>query len=232
LSTGDYLPSQLVKLGFSAYLAAALQTYPFIVQIFTSLLTSNSSRVQERLLRVVEELAAQQERIESSIPDKRYYESEDFYSLLGLVIERLQTTHDKEKLRMFGDALANSGSSEFQVDDKDNYIRILRDLSITDLRVLNDERLKGWLPHTHFVDYDPEILSSLARLQGMGLVTETLKVKPSSGGRTGSERMDAEILVRELLTNPPKKSYSLSPFGGRFLRFIASGDAIDSKPTT
>ena len=43
--------------------------------------------------------------------------------------------------------------------------------------------------------------------------------------------MDAEILVRELLTNPPKKSYSLSPFGGRFLRFIASGDAIDSKPT-
>jgi hypothetical protein len=51
---------------------------------------------------VFEELNAQQKRIESSIPDRRYYESEEFQSLLGLIIEKLHTTHDEEKLRALG----------------------------------------------------------------------------------------------------------------------------------
>jgi hypothetical protein len=176
-------------------------------------------------LRVAEELSAQQKRIEDRIPDKKYYDSEEFQSLIGLVIEKLDTTHDEEKLRMFGDALANSGSTEFQADDKEEYVRTLRDLSSRDLRVLNDDRLKGWLPHIPHVtiEYDADVLSSLSRLAGMGLVIENLKVKTPSAGTTGSARMDAERILKELLTMPPKRTYSLSPFGTRFLEFIASG---------
>ena len=218
-----YLPARLVQLGFSAIVAGALATMPPVVQILASLLTGSSARFERRFLRVAEELSAQQKRIEDRIPDNRYYESEEFQSLLGLVIEKLHTTHDYEKLRMFGNALANSGSSEFQSDDKEEYIRTLRDLSSGDLQVLNDDRLKGWLPHIHPIEYDPDVLSSLYRLAGMGLVIENLKVKTPAAGTTGSARIDAVNILEELLTTPPKRTYSLSPFGGRFLKFIASG---------
>src|SRR5579863_3043621 len=118
LTEADYLPTQLLKLGLSAYAVHALAGMPTVVQIFTSLLGSGSVRFERRLLLVAEELNAQLKRIEKSIPDRRYYASEEFQSLFGLVVEKLQTTHDEEKLRMFGDALANSGSGEFQQTKK------------------------------------------------------------------------------------------------------------------
>ena len=94
-------------------LPSSVSRWPFIVQTLTSLLTNASTRLERRLVVVAEELNAQQKRIENRIPDMRYYESEEFHSLLGLLMERLNTTHDDTKLRMFGDALANSGSEGF-----------------------------------------------------------------------------------------------------------------------
>jgi hypothetical protein len=228
LSEDSYLPMRLVKLGFSATIAGTLATMPAIVRILTSLLTNASGRFERRFLRVAEELNAQQKRIEQKIPDKSYYESEEFQTLIGLVIERLHTTHDANKLRMFGDALANCGSGEFQSDDKEEYIRTLRDLSAKDLRILSDPKLTGWTPHIANIEYDAEVLSSLSRLAGLGLVTEHLKVKSPSAGTTGSERLDAANVMRELLTTPPKRTYSLSPQGTRFLNFIASGSTGDA----
>jgi hypothetical protein len=223
IAADSYLPAQLVKLGFSAVVAGTLATMPGVAQIITSLLTSNLARFERRFLWVAKELNAQQKRIEDKIPDIKYYESEEFQSLLGIVVEKLYTTHDETKLRMFGDALANCGNSDFQADDKEEYVRTLRDLSSKDLQVLNDERLKGWSPHIHAIQYDTDVLTNLSRLAGRGLVIEHLKVKTPSSGRTGSERLDAENVLRELLTTPPMRTYSLSPFGERFLKFIASG---------
>lgn len=68
------------------------------------------------------------------------------------MIERLYTTHDEKKLRMFGDALANSGNGELS-GEKEEFVRVLRDLSITDLRTLNNEMLKGWFPHIRSIAY-------------------------------------------------------------------------------
>ncbi len=228
-----YLPPLLVKFGVSAGAAVALAKMPWIAQIVTNLLSMNSQRIETRLLHVAEELNAQQKRIEDRIPDRKYYESEEFQTLLGLILEKLQTTHDEEKLRTFGVSLANCGSIEFQADDKENYIRTLRDLSKKDLQILSDTRLEGWTPHVHTIEYGPEVLSSIYRLAGMGLVIEKLHVKSPSSGRTGSQRLDAERALTELLTEPPKRTYFLSPFGGRFLKFIASedsGDAPSSSP--
>ena len=56
--------------------------------------------------------------------------------LLTLVLERLHSTHQQEKLKTFGEALANSGTGEFVADDKEPFIRTLRDLSLEDLQTL------------------------------------------------------------------------------------------------
>jgi len=37
-----------------------------------------------------------------------------------------------------------------------------------------------------------------------------------------------EMHLKELLINPPKRSFYLSPFGGKFLEFIRSGIKTDT----
>jgi hypothetical protein len=224
----SYLPMRLAKLGLSAGFAELLWKWPAIVQIVTSFLTTNSDRLQRRFLIVAKELNEQQKRIEEKIPDKKYYESEEFHTLFSLVLERLNTAHDEEKLRMFGDALANSGSIQFASDDKEEYIRTLRELSSKDLRTLNSDLLKGWTPHVHEIKYDPDTLSSLSRLEGMGLVIQHFKAKSPRASRTGSPRTNAELVMQDLLTSPPMRTYALSPFGERFLEFVAIGSVLKS----
>jgi hypothetical protein len=118
----DYLPARAARLGLAGVTAAFLVNHPFVSQVLTSFLTGSSSRFEERFLLVAEELEEQQKRIGDRIPDKRYYESEEFQTLFALLIERLHTTHQQEKLKMFGNALANSGREDFQNDDKELYV--------------------------------------------------------------------------------------------------------------
>jgi hypothetical protein len=214
ITAAEYLPAELLKFGLSAVAAQALAGIPAAAQIVTSLLTSGSVRFERRLLRVFEELDAQQKRIEASIPDRRYYESEEFQSLLGLVIEKLHTTHDEEKLRIFGDALANSGSSEFQPDEKEDYIRTLRDLSSNELHALK----------SHFYGRFHDA-NGLGRLVGMGLVVEELQTKRAGLLPRGADRQRMVRELEDLVTKPPERTYSLSSFGARFLEFIAAREA-------
>jgi hypothetical protein len=178
-------------------------------------------RTQERLNAVFVGMKDCLDRLGEEKLDREFFDSEEFQSLLFLLIEKLQTTHDADKLKIFANALANSGNVDFKADDKEQYVRVLRDLSLSDLTVLNDGRLKGWLPDMHTIEYAAEVICSLSRLQGMGLVLERLMAKEVLGGRTGSERLDARAALSELLTQPPKKNFHLSEFGERFLRFIS-----------
>lgn len=205
ITADSYLPAKLTKLGFQIVIPQliGLQGIPAIL---TSFLKNSSTRFERGFLTICKELSAQQKRIEAKIPDQQYYESEEFQSLLALVIERLYTTHDEAKLLAFGAALANSGSSDFPCEEeKAEFICILRDLSLRDLRILSDKRLTGWTPHLARIEYDSEVRSSLSRLTGMGLVLENLQDIPMFAGASP----------------PPKRTYSLSPSGDRFLKFIA-----------
>lgn len=226
LNEETYLPKRVMALGLSAVVAQQLAGFPFFTQLFTSLLTGSSKRLEERLLCVAEELESQQKRIEESIEDKSYYESDEFYTLFGLILERLHTTHDKEKLRRFGDALANSASASFEGDEKEVFIRILRDLSVVDLETLNHGNLKGWLPAVRKMEYGPDVLSSLSRLAGMGLVNERFH-RPQAGN-TGSDNLDAQLLLKEILGSPPRRAFHISPLGERFLKFIANSNEQQS----
>jgi hypothetical protein len=73
---------------------------------------------------------------------------------------------------MLAVALANSGVCEFRDDDKELMLRALRTVSPSDLRTLNHENLKGWLPLTNRFEYSDEVLGRLSRLAGLGVVTE------------------------------------------------------------
>jgi hypothetical protein len=229
------VPIRLTKLGLSGALAAAMASMPFVSQVLISLLNSSSSRFEKRFLRVAEALNDQQKRIEDKIPDLNYYESDEFQTLLGLVIERLHTTRDDEKLKMFGNALANSGSSDFQEDSREEFIRILRDLSIDDLNELRQfapttaKQLGGDLSESqrfHLAhpreDVKGEALSRTTRLIGLGLVTESLKMRDFTGGVEFRSSSEARKALSDYLRQSPKRSYSLSMFRWRFLQFVAA----------
>jgi hypothetical protein len=168
-------------------------------------------RVQERLSAVFDALKDRLHSLGEEKVDREYFHSEEFQSLLYLLLEKLHTTHDKEKLRMFGNALGNSGNIDFRADDKEQYARILRDLALSDIKTLNHSLLTGWTPHISKIEYPPDVLSSLSRLQAMGLVQANQRPANSIAAGAFFERM----------TPPLQTTYSLTSFGTRFLLFIS-----------
>lgn len=202
----NYLPARATRFGLAGVAAAFLVNHPFASQVLTSFLTGSSSRFKERFLLVAEELEEQQKRIEARIPDKGYYESEEFQTLFALLIERLHTTHQEEKLKMFGNALANSGREDFQNDDKELYIRLIRDLSGADLLSLTDERLLSSSPATPHT-YTVNELARFSRLASLGILVEQRYTGYGGGPPTpGTDR-----------------HYFLSELGRDLLRFISGG---------
>jgi hypothetical protein len=79
---------------------------------------------------------------------------------------------------------------------------------------LNHENLKGWTPHTHIIEYEADILSSLSRLESLGFVTQHIKINLSSI-QSGAQESLGQIR--------PIRTFSQTPLGERFLAFIATG---------
>jgi hypothetical protein len=156
-----------------ATVAGILSFIPGIGPAVQSLLDGKARQnVERRWVHLFADLKAHLEEIRASIPDESYYSSEEFQTLLALAYEQLWTTHDREKLRMLATALANSGSTVFEADDKELMTRALRNLSPSDIKTLNHENLKGWRPLTSEIQYSADILGSLSRLAGSGLIIE------------------------------------------------------------
>jgi hypothetical protein len=200
-------------------LRSAVQGVPFIGSSIMEILNGLAQcRAQERLNDMFDQVKKRLDSVGDEKIDREFFKSEEFQTLLFLLLERLHTTHDSDKLKMFGNALANSGNVDFKDDAREDYIRVLRDLSLKDLLILNDFRLKGWTPHTHQIDYSGDVLVSLARLHGMGLVIGSLREKALS--RIGSSRAESAQVISDMITQPPKMQYSLSTFGERFLLFV------------
>lgn len=194
-------------------LRTALAGIPYAGSAILEILNGLAQRRnQERLNSVFDQMTNRLNQLGEEKLDREYFRSEEFQSLLFLLLERIHTTHDSDKLRMFGNALANSSSLDFKADDKEQYIRVLRELSLSDLNILNDGRLRGWFPFAHAIEYAPGVMVSLSRLQGMGLVLEKL----------------GEIETIMGWSQPPKKSFHISEFGAKFLDFV-SGQANSDK---
>jgi hypothetical protein len=113
---------------------------------------------------------------------------------------------------MLAVALANSGTEEFRNDDKELMLRALRAISPSDLKTLNHENLKGWLPLTKRIEYPPEVISSLSRLASLGLVMEKF-LRPDPN-------VSNEQKLASLLQHGTWRTFQVSPFGERFMRFV------------
>jgi len=234
----SYLPDRLARLGLSAGAAAAFAHMPFIAQILTSLLSNSPARFEERFLQVATELHAQQKRIEDRIPDMTYYESEEFHALLTLILERLHATHQKEKLKMFGDALANSGSSDFQVDDIEQYVRTLRDLSLEDLKLLKAISTTNKMPEPYRnLSFKESAKPSAARLAGFGLMREvhglkkfnlSVPVVPTSSQSPERYARGLADAFSKYFEQAPFTTWRISDFGERFLDFISADVQSDT----
>jgi len=219
----DRLDSDIERDLSGATVAGILSLIPGIGSAVQSLIDGKANRnVERRWFQLFADLKANLEEIRDSIPDESYYGSEEFQTLLALAYEQLWTTHNREKLRMLAAALANSGSAPFQADDKELMIRALRNLSPSDIKNLDHQYLKNWLPLTRRIDYGADVLGSLSRLASSGLVIERfLPPNPNAA---------AEQQLKSLLESPPWRAFQLSPFGERFLRFVASSASAEKCP--
>jgi hypothetical protein len=175
------------------------------------------ANVERRWLELFIEMRKRIEEVRDRIPDTAFYGSEEFQTLLALAQEQLWTTHDKKKLKLLAAALANSGTELFRNDDKELMLRALRAVSPSDLETLNHQNLKGWLPLTKRIEYGPDVLGSLSRLASQGLVMEKF-LRPNPN--TTDEQKLASVLEHGTW-----RTFQLSPFGERFLKFVASGAA-------
>jgi hypothetical protein len=137
---------------------------------------------------------------------------------------------------MFGDALGNSGASDFQTDPKEDFIRMLRDLSLADLIALKQYaplKYEGRDEGTSFqmrpTSENPtgERLNRATRMIGLGLLEEHLSVKEKFNVARYSSQQDAANALSNFLRRPPVRSYRLSQFGGRFLQFIAGDETSE-----
>lgn len=233
LAEESHVPDLLARLFTVGAAALFFKEHPFASAIVTTLLADSSQFFKERCTYVLNVFGERLKQNEDKINDKQHYYSDEFQSLFILLTERLHTTHDKEKLTMFGNALGNSGSSDFQADPQEDFIRMLRDMSLADLL-----ELKTYAPHRYealdkgqafqarpkSTNPTGEKLNRASRLVGLGLLNETLSVEEQFDARRYPSQQQAIGAVSKFLRTPPVKSYQLSQFGSKFLRFIAGGE--------
>ena len=95
-------------------------------------------------------------------------------------------------------------------------LRALRAVSPSDLETLNHQNLKGWLPLTKRIEYGPDVL---------GRLIEARKPRTRHGEilRPNPNTTDEQKLA-SVLEHGTWRTFQLSPFGERFLKFVALGE--------
>ena len=189
-----------------ATVAGILSLIPGIGSAIQSLLDGKARQNVER--RWVALFADIKERIaetRDSIPDDSYYGSEEFQTLLALSYQQLLSTHHSEKLKALATALANSGSTTFQGDDKELFVRLIGQVSPSDLVSLTDGRLQSSYSSERETVYTVDDIARYSRLASMGLIVEQF-ISGYGGGPPNAGR---------------DRHYFLSELGRSFLRFIS-----------
>jgi hypothetical protein len=191
----------------AATVAVVLSLIPGVGAAIQSLLDGRArASFEQRWLELFTEFSVRIEEIRASIPDASYYGSEEFQTLLFLALQQLITTHDRKKLKLLADALANSGATPFQDEDKELFLRLIRDLSVHDISALRDERLQSSFSPSSRVTYTADEIAQFSRLASMGLLIEQHTTGYGGGpGVIGNDR-----------------HYQRAQLGSSLLRFISN----------
>jgi len=206
---------------------AAMSAIPVIGGPLLSLTNDLATkRFIERAVEMFTIMKNQIEKMDKEKIDARYFESEECQTLVFLAMEQLKTTHDRMKIRMLATALSNSGSSDFASEArKEDFIRILRDISPTHIRFLKNLDSNFGLPVVmpQASDPDGEAAVAYSNLAARGLVKERLKGEES---RPTMHRLADRETVDEIrdfineLKMGPVRVYLINEFGKAFLRFL------------
>lgn len=156
-----------------ATVAGVLSLIPGAGSAIQSLLDEKArANLERRWLQLFVDFKTRMDEIHESIPDEDYYGSEKFQTLLALAWQQLATTHDRAKLKLLADALANSGTTDFRNEDTELFLRMIRDLSICDIVALAESRLQSPPALLSEVTYTADEIAQYSRLASMGLLIE------------------------------------------------------------
>ncbi len=216
---------------------AAINAIPIVGSSIAALI---SGKVQERVRqRTVDVFIAMKDEIESvdeKAIHKEFFESEEFQTLLALTIEQLQTTHDQEKLKMLGRALAHSGFKAFGGEGrKELFLRSLRDLTPIHIGLMSallapdhpDPLMAGalWQHRPERRNYDEVTKLLVQHLIALGFMEELIapldtqkRLGPFYPWKPEPEAEQRRVV--DLLSKPPNISYRLSLLGRDFLKYI------------
>ncbi len=221
---GDVILRDLLK--------GVIAQIPYIGGAITSLLSGFATREWiERIKEVMEEVGRRLNKIERSKLDLTFFDTGEFQTLFFLLVEQLRTTHDREKIKMVASMLVNSGLVEYKSDArKENFVRILRELSVLDLMALRKLFEVAHLPERliyrkiEVCEPRDETLAAMRHLVSLGVAEEFTKRRPLEHRLSGTDSYALEARLAELETalcneDFSKQCFRVTDFGLDFVRF-------------
>lgn len=203
----------------------AIKATPYLGSAIDKLMSgAGQRRLIQRIVEVFEEVKLQLEEVDEKQIDQDYFLTEEFQTLLALVLQEIQTTHDKTKLRMLAAALSNSSQTKFQTEmRKELFVRTLRTLSPDHIQMLDSlvptyitreefDRVESRLSFKQLVNEEGYSLEDLALHRVHAWRLGSLKVFPLAQSPRGEQllllqNLAGHGLVEEMLgpKAPPSK---------------------------
>jgi hypothetical protein len=184
-------------------------------------------RVAERAKDVFDAVRERMEGLDGTKIDKEFLKSDEFMTIIILAIEQLQTTHDKTKLEMLANSLANAGTISFAGDQrKELFLRIFRNLAPEHIAELQRIRMKlnPNLPdHGRAVTVrgpHGEALAILQTLAANGLVSEHQEFNAGAIPSWFANENQVREIVAKFMKTPPMRCFAVNQFGEDFLKFF------------
>jgi hypothetical protein len=211
--------------GGNEALSAIVASIPFAGSAISSILAGGAKRrVVERVEETFRAMKEKLDNVDETKVDEEYFKSDEFMTILLLAIEQLQTTHDKKKIQMIANALANSGIVDFSSDSrKELFMRTMRDLSPQHVSMLSYMRVNAIV----FEHKNPtgETLTLLQSLAAHGLVEESFeKEQPLIPQRNFTNQREVKSALAKAIATPTHHRFRVGKFGSEFLKFFDSDD--------
>ena len=184
-------------------------------------------RVAERAKDVFDAVRERMESLEGTKIDKEFLKSDEFMTVIILAVEQLQTTHDKTKLEMLANSLANASTINFSTEQrKELFLRIFRNLAPEHIAELQRIRLKvnpNLLGHRQAITVkgpQGELLAILQTLAANGLVSEHQEFNAGAIPTWFANENQVREIVTKFMKTPPMRCFTVNRFGEDFLKFF------------
>ncbi len=132
------IDKQSIKYAQNYELRSMVQLLPYVGGALDTILSAEGNRIQkERLERFLEALNEGLNKLDEAKIDKVFLESEEFFSLFQMTIEKVIRNYEKEKTRYFKNIFINSikrGKSKTYY--KEGFIDIIANLSAIHIAIL------------------------------------------------------------------------------------------------